>query len=290
MKALLTGAGGQLGRELLDTKPPTLEMTALDHSALDVSDPERVKKTVISVRPDVIVNAAAYTAVDRAELEPEAADAVNRRGVENLAAAAQIVGARIIHISTDYVFDGEAERPYRPADRPAPLSVYGATKLAGERALQESRIEDSIIIRTSWLYSVYENNFVKNMLRLMREKSELCVVSDQTGTPTWARNLAAAVWEFTGHPEAHGVYHWTDGGSATWLDFALAIQAEGMALGLLARSIPIHPIASSEFQAKALRPRYSVLDCAGSRRLLASTPDDWRASLHRMMAGLRAPE
>jgi len=197
MKALITGANGQLGRALASHAPAGIELIALTSAQLDVSDRAAVNAAFIDHAPAIIINAAAYTKVDAAEETPELADRVNHLGVAHLAQAALRSAARMVHISTDFVFDGMASHPYRPDARTAPLNVYGATKLAGERAAGQN----ALIIRTSWLYSAYGNNFVATMLRLMRERPELRVVDDQVGTPTSARSLADASLEVGRHQQ-----------------------------------------------------------------------------------------
>ena len=190
MRVLVTGAGGQVGRELVATAPATAVVVALERSALDITQPAAVRERVQSLQADVVINAAAYTAVDAAEGDPVSAYAVNGEGAANLASAAAACSARLIHLSTDFVFDGKQSRPYRPEDAPAPLNVYGASKLEGERQVLALCGHRGLIIRTAWVYSVHGRNFVKTVLRLLQEREELGVIFDQVGTPTWARTLA----------------------------------------------------------------------------------------------------
>ena len=278
MKALLIGANGQLGRTLSQFVPGNVSLEALDLPAIDITDQEQVEKVVSAALPDVIINAAAYTAVDRAEDELSLAFSINADGPKNLARAAVEYSARLIHISTDYVFDGTACRPYPPDAVCNPLGVYGKSKWEGEKQVQ-SIIDDHVIVRTSWLYSRYGNNFVLTMLRLMREKKELRVVADQIGSPTWAATLADAVWRIVAKPELKGIYHWSDAGVASWYDFAVAIQEEAVRLNILERATPIHPIASKDYPQKAKRPFYSVLACNASWQNLNKNPTHWRAAL-----------
>jgi dTDP-4-dehydrorhamnose reductase len=286
VKAIVVGAGGQVGWELRRQVPAGIELDALDRSALDLRDPELAAR-IAERAPDVIINAAAYTAVDRAESERELARAVNAEGAAALARAAHATGARLVHISTDFVFDGSSPRPYRPDDPPNPLGEYGTSKLLGERAVTEETRGSAVIVRTAWVYSAHGYNFVKTMLRLMTERDSLRVVADQVGTPSWAHLLAAALWEIALRPEIGGPLHWTDLGVASWYDFAVAIQEEALALGLLARPIAIEPIRSEDYPTPARRPAFSVLDKTLSLRLLGAERMHWREALRRMLRELK---
>jgi dTDP-4-dehydrorhamnose reductase len=286
MKVLVLGSKGQLGVSLAETAADDIQFIGLDLPDVDITDVSGLQECCLDVRPNIIVNAAAYTAVDRAESESELAAAVNVDGPKNIAAAARNFGARLIHISTDFVFDGSCSTPYKADAETHPVSVYGRTKRDGEQAVLEEMPDGAVIIRTSWLYSKTGVNFVKTMLRLMRERDALNVVADQRGTPTWANSLAEAVWGFALHADADGIYHWTDSGDATWHDFATAIRDEAISLGLLERRVPIHPIDTSEYPTPARRPPYSVLDCSAARALLGLEPPHWRVNLRRMLEGL----
>jgi dTDP-4-dehydrorhamnose reductase len=282
MKVLLTGAAGQLGRALLAGAPPGMQITALDVAELDITSSEAVAAAVAKLKPEAIINAAAYTQVDRAESDQPAAHAVNALGPENLARAANDAGARLIHISTDYVFSGAGTTPYRPNDPTAPLGVYGKTKLEGEqRALKHCG--KTLIVRTAWLYSANGANFVHTMLKLMRERDELRVVADQHGAPTWAATLAHVVWAGVERPALRGIYHWTDAGVTTWHGFAVAIQEEALALGLLARQVPVRAIRTQEYPTPARRPAYSVLDSAATVADFGVTQTPWRDALRAML-------
>lgn len=286
MKTLVLGSNGQLGQALADNVPDGAKYTGLDLPELDITNAGALLAICRRAKPDVIINAAAYTAVDQAESETELAIAVNVEGPRNVAEAARDVGARLIHISTDFVFDGEASVPYK-ADAPTnPLSVYGRTKRDGELAVLEAAPDTTAVVRTAWLYSKTGSNFVKTMLRLMNERDELSVVADQRGTPTWANSLAAAVWAFARAPELCGIFHWTDGGETSWYEFALAIQDEALSLGLLDKSIPIHAITTAEYPTAAARPRYSMLDCSTTCEVLGLHPKPWRVNLRRMLEGI----
>ena len=287
MKTLVIGGTGQLGQALGATVPAEFDLVAVDRAELDISDADQVSKVSREVRPAVIINAAAYTAVDEAESHEELAHAVNAVGPRNVAGAAMDVGARLIHVSTDFVFDGEAVEPYRPDSATHPLNSYGRSKFDGEQAVLKAMPGTAAVIRTAWLYSSTGANFVTTMLRLMRERDEVNVVADQRGTPTWANSLAEAVWALVDVREFHGIYHWTDAGECTWHEFAVAIQEEAISLGLLDRPIPIHPITTDEYPTAAKRPAYSVLDCSETIALLGLQPEPWRVNLRRMLKGMR---
>ncbi len=282
MKVLLAGGNGQLGKELQHCKPAGMELLALNSSELDIREAEAVTVKVGGFRPQVIINTAAYTAVDRAENEQEAAFAINGQGAANLAQAARMVGAYCLQISTDFVFDGTQSRPYLPMDRTNPLGVYGASKLAGEQLALAAHPEGMAIVRTAWLYSACGNNFVTTMLRLMAERETIGVVADQVGTPTWGSGLAEGLWQMC-CVQPKGIYHWTDAGVASWYDFAVAIQEEAVALDLLDREIPILPINTVDYPTPARRPAYSVLDKTQTWTALGMTPPHWRVALRRML-------
>tara|TARA_R110002096_G_scaffold6305_4_gene29254 strand:- start:13910 stop:14776 length:867 start_codon:yes stop_codon:yes gene_type:complete len=286
MKTLILGANGQLGKALADAGLGKSGVVSLDRSAVNIADADNVLNTVREIRPDFIVNAAAYTAVDKAEAESELAAAVNCEGPRNVALAARDCEARLIHISTDFVFDGDATSPYKPDAETNPQSVYGRTKRDGELAVLELMPESAAVVRTAWLYSATGNNFVNTMLRLMRERPTLSVVADQIGTPTWANSLAEGIWRLVGKPGLSGVYHWTDTGQASWHEFATAIRDEALELGLLDRSIEIKPITTDEYPTAAARPRYSVLDCSSTYSTADLNPRHWRINLKLMLEGL----
>lgn len=258
MRILVTGAEGQLGRELRDV----LEQNSpgitdyVGHDALDITDSTRVAAFVQLHNFSHIINCAAYTAVDRAEEQPGLCCAVNVDGARNLAHAAALSGAKFVHISTDYVFDGMTWKPYDETFPTNPVSVYGQSKLNGERAVAEV-CGDAIIIRTGWLYSAYGNNFVKTMLRLAQSHNSISVVSDQTGTPTYARDLARAIWQIINQATWHaGIYNFADEGVATWYDFATTI----MEISGMSDRVAVMPITTAEYPTAATRPPFSVLD------------------------------
>jgi dTDP-4-dehydrorhamnose reductase len=282
MKALIVGGKGQLGTTLTQTVPDGIEYRSLDLPEFDTTDPKNVEATIGDEQPDVIINASAYTAVDRAEEEVDLAFRVNATGPKNLALAARKAGSRLIHVSTDYVFDGTACTPYPPQAPCTPLGVYGKSKRQGEINILEV-IDDPLIIRTSWLYSQYGNNFVLTMLRLMKERDEIKVVADQIGAPTWASTLAAAIWAAVGKSQLKGIYHWSDAGVASWYDFAVAIQEEALSQANLTSVIPIHPIRTDQFPTQVPRPDYSVLDSTASWSDFDTEPMHWRAALRQML-------
>lgn len=282
MRVLLTGAGGQLGSEFVRAAPEAADLVALGRDEFDVRDHVAIEATLERLAPEVVVNAAAYTAVDQAESDAETALSVNAAAVEKLAAGAATRGARLVHISTDFVFDGRNSTPYKPADVPHPMSVYGRSKLAGERQALEV-LPSATVVRTSWLYSALGRNFVTNMLRLMAERDELRVVTDQVGSPTWALPLAEALWRIVGRDDMAGVWHWCDAGQCSWYDFACAIQQEARDRGLLADRIPIHPVTTAEFPTAAERPAMSALDDSATRAALGIRALPWRVALGRML-------
>ncbi|HEY1562844.1 MAG TPA: dTDP-4-dehydrorhamnose reductase [Caulobacteraceae bacterium] len=283
MKVMLVGAAGQVGRALVDAAPTDWTLAALTRSDLDIGDEAAVARAVETIGPDLIVNAAAYTAVDRAESEPELAFQINRDGAGHLAAAAARRDARLVHLSTDFVFGGPAGRPYRPDDPTGPLGAYGASKLAGEKAVAATAPE-ALILRTAWVYGpAAGSNFLATMLRLMAARPELGVVADQLGTPTSTLTLAEAIWTMVGK-EARGIWHFTDAGTASWYDFAVAIAEEAVAAGLLASAPPVRPISTEDYPTPARRPAYSVLDKTATFALLGAAAPHWRVALRAVLA------
>jgi dTDP-4-dehydrorhamnose reductase len=279
VKILLTGKNGQVGQELSRALAPLGEIIACDRSALDLAVADSIVVAVRSVGPEVVINAAAYTAVDRAEREPEAAHAVNTRGVAVLAEEAKRAGALLIHYSTDYVFDGAQDRPYVEEDAPNPLNVYGRSKLGGEQAIRQIDCAH-LILRTGWVYAERGKNFFLTMRRLLREKDEVRVVSDQVGAPTFAGDLAAATARLLGDhgapalAERRGVYHMTASGSTSWHGFATAIaRLEGFP------PTRVIPIASEDYTTVARRPKNSRLSNEKLLREFGVALPPWEASL-----------
>ena len=286
MKVLLTGAAGQLGQALIATKPPQVELIATSRCggegvlALDLADAAACRAAVQQHRPDGVLNAGAYTAVDRAESEPELAEAVNAGAPAAFAEALTATGGRLLQLSTDFVFDGAQGHPYAPEQQPSPLGVYGASKAAGEAAALQ--LPGARVLRTSWVYGPVGRNFCLTMLRLHRERvasgQPLAVVADQVGCPTSTHSLAADCWRAIGAGGPR-ILHWSDAGAASWYDFAVAIGELGVAAGLLERAARVVPIATADYPTTARRPSYSLLDCSGSRDGLGLEPMHWRAAL-----------
>jgi dTDP-4-dehydrorhamnose reductase len=281
MKALIVGSKGQLGRALVASAPAGMEVLAYASDTLNITDEAAVNAAVQVARPDFILNAAAYTAVDKAESDEARALAVNGTGVGVLAKAANSVGAKLAHVSTDFVFDGLSGVPYCPDAPTSPLGAYGRTKLAGELLAG-----DALVVRTAWVYAPRGNNFVRTMLRLMAERPEVKVVADQIGTPTYAPGLATALWTLA-TISVRGIHHYTDAGAASWYDFAVAIQEEALAIGLLPKAVPVIPISTADFPTPARRPHYSVLDKTSTFAALGGPAPHWRANLRIMLSEIK---
>ena len=285
MRTLILGAGGQLGRALVAAAPAGAEVVALGRADCDIADREAVTRRIATLRPRFVFNAAAYTAVDKAESEVEAARTLNGLAPGWVAEAARAAGSRFVHVSTDFVFDGSASRPLSPADPVAPLGVYGRSKADGEQAVAAAD-PDALIVRTAWVYAAEGANFLTTMLRLMGERDEVRVVADQVGTPTWAYSLASALWALARDGEG-GLHHFTDAGVASWYDFAVAIQEEARAAGLLDREARIVPIATADYPTPAKRPAFSVLDKSATWRLIGGPAPHWRANLRACLQEYR---
>lgn len=275
MKVLITGARGQLGRSLIARAPAAAELHPVDVAECNLADAAAIAALVRKLSPDLIINAAAYTAVDKAEDDEDTARAINARAVGALVAAHS---GKLVHVSTDFVFDGTSSRAYRPDDERNPLSAYGRTKAEGEDYLRGS----DILVRTAWVYTAGGANFVRTMLRLMKERPCINVVADQIGAPSWAPGLARVIWGLVAR-DASGTFHHSDAGVASWYDFAVAIQEEALALGLLEKAVPITPIPTSAYPTPARRPPFSLLDCSKTRELLGDGHTHWRENLRRML-------
>jgi dTDP-4-dehydrorhamnose reductase len=288
VRVLVLGGGGQVASAVVAAAPAQHQVVARTRAELDIGDEAAVARAFADSRPEWVINAAAYTAVDLAEDLPAQAVAVNDTAVGVLAAAASTTGCRLLHLSTDFVFDGKSNRAYLPADQTNPLSVYGVSKLGGERQVLK-RAVGGLVLRTAWVYAATGRNFVLTMLRLMREKEQLSVVCDQIGTPSWAAGIASAIWGLVEAQAPGGVYHWTDLGVASWYDFAVAIQDEALARGLLSRAVPITPILSAAYPTRARRPAFSVLDTASTRALIKVPARHWRHNLRTMLDDIRTP-
>lgn len=287
MKVLVTGGDGQLGTELcLRLRAAGHDAIAFTHREADFTRPEAVRTAVTGQRADWVVNCAAHTAVDKAESDADLAYAVNRDGAGALAGAVAGYGGRLIHISTDFIFDGAQSHPYREDDAPHPLGVYGASKWAGEQAVRAA-LPDAVILRTAWVHGAHGHNFVRTMLRLAAERDELTVVDDQIGTPSWTGDIADALIALM-DADARGVYHFTNEGVASWYDFAVAILDEARALGFPVKARRVRPIPTAAYPTPARRPAYSVLDKQKIRALLGRPIPHWRESLITMLRELQA--
>jgi len=299
MKVIITGAAGQLGQALRRVAPAEigavpLELIATSRSGgagtipLDLADAKACRALVQEHRPDWLINAGAYTAVDKAETEPELAQAVNAGAPAAFAQALQATGARLLQVSTDFVFNGAQGLPYRPDQPVDPLGVYGASKAAGERAAAVALAPDRLcILRTSWVYGPVGKNFLLTMLRLMREREQLGVVADQVGCPTATAGLAQACWAVL-EQGVSGVHHWSDVGAASWYDFAVAIAELGKVAGLLENPARINPITTADYPTPAQRPSYSLLDCTATRQALQRSPLHWREALRQVIGDVVA--
>lgn len=297
LKILITGAGGQLGRQLsnlldeessfmviaTDTQASGNDMP--DTALMDITDPDQTKRVIEKSTPDWIINCAGYTAVDRAEEESEKAMMINRDGVTNLVSAATMSGARLIHISTDFVFNGTKSTPYTEDDPVSPVSAYGRSKAEGEA--EAMKYNKSMVIRTSWLYSLYGTNFVKTILKLSSERDEIRVVADQTGTPTYAGDLAAAIVKIIkdvekgNAPFHNGILNYSNSGSCSWYQFAVAITAGG------SRKTKIIPVTTAEYPVAAKRPAMSVMDTGKIERLYGVNVPPWEKSLKLTLENLK---
>ena len=283
MKVLITGAAGQLGGALLRSAPAAVDTVAVDRQALDICDASAVAKCLAAVRPGLVLNAAAYTAVDKAESEREQAFAVNAHAVGILARACRDRDVRLIHVSTDFVFDGAQGRPYQPDEPPNPLNVYGASKLAGEQEIAATAGLRWLVVRSAWIYSAVGRNFLLTMLRLFRERTTVSVVCDQIGTPTSAMSLAHCLWRAVEDTGSSGILHFTDSGVASWYDFATAIYEEARAAGMLGNVVEVVPIATAQYPTPARRPAYSVLDKRATVERLRIAPPHWRSALRSVL-------
>lgn len=292
MKILLTGANGQVAREIASLgRGAGHEVYTLNHANLDITDAEKVRRTIEEGDGELVINAAAYTAVDRAEQESEAAFAVNRDGPAHLASACAHKGIPLFHISTDYVFDGTQEGPYREDDPAAPLGVYGRSKWEGEETIRQ-RLPAHLILRVSWIFGTGGQNFVKTILRLAREREELRVVADQRGRPTYAGDIADVLVHLTDRLETEGsldwgTYHYAGAPTTTWHGFAETILERARAFESL-KAQKVVPIATEDFPTPAKRPANSILDCTRIRETYGIEPSPWERGLDTMLRALHA--
>jgi dTDP-4-dehydrorhamnose reductase len=287
MRVLVTGAHGQVGYELLQRVPEGFAVFGYGSQDLDISNTEQVRAVFEAVKPELIINAAAYTAVDKAESDVERAYAVNSDGVGFLATAAENLGIPLLHISTDYVFSGEGDKPYTPDDVTGPTGVYGLSKLAGEKQLQ-AQCSRHLVLRTSWVFGAHGNNFVKTMLRLGSDRDTLSVVADQHGAPTSAGSIADTLWALASiyRQEGHlvwGVYHYSGVPACSWYNFANEIFTQAVSLGLLEKSPDVTAITTAEYPTPAKRPMWSVLDCKKLADAHGLLPRGWRKDLQHIL-------
>ena len=292
MKILLTGSSGQLGQAIVKSKPSFVELIATTRHELDLADDESLRKAVRQHQPDWVINSGAYTAVDKAEDEKELAMSVNAIAPKMFAQELSNTGGKLLQLSTDYVFDGKQDFPYKTNQQKKPLGVYGATKAAGEDAIYEvlGNSNQALIIRASWLIGPVGKNFMKTMIRLHRSKKEIQVVSDQISCPTSTLTLAKACWRaidkhnnFEPNVLNPQILHWSDEGSASWYELAKVIGELGHKIGLIERPAKVIPISSKEYPTRAKRPKYSVLDCTSTRQFLNLEAIHWKESILRVM-------
>lgn len=291
MRILLIGKDGQLGHDLLPVLAALGEVISVGRTTLDLENPDAIRQTLRDIQPDVTINAAAYTAVDRAESEPKRATAINGIAPTVIAEVTQELGAALLQVSTDYVFDGQKNTPYIEDDPTHPISVYGQSKLLGEKSVRAA-CDRHMIVRTSWVYGIGgKGNFVKTMLGLGAEREELRVVVDQVGSPTWTGDLSQAIAKLVCHLSSSadeqtatsGIYHFTNSGAISWYDFAVAIFEEAAALEFPLKVRRVIPITTAEYPTQALRPAYSVLSDKKTSALLGSPAPHWRQGLRHML-------
>jgi dTDP-4-dehydrorhamnose reductase len=295
-RVLVIGRSGQLANELRVTAPTNVHLVLVGRDDIDLSNKASLAAMFEAQQFDVVINTSAYTAVDKAETDVDAAYALNQQAVENIAVACNANDCLLVHVSTDFVFgvqltDSHNSReniPWKTDDVTNPQGVYAQSKRAGEQAIQATYSENSVIIRTSWLYSSFGNNFVKTMLGLMNSRPELAVVSDQMGSPTYARGLAGFIWRLLQADTRLAVYHWSDAGATSWHGFAEEIAKQGAELGMIETLPTINTTTTEAFAAPAPRPAYSVMDCAKAYELKSATP--WQQHLSEMLHTLKAQE
>ena len=298
MKVLLTGAAGQLGQALINATPEGIELLASSRNggeglqALDLADATACRQAIKEHRPDWVLNAGAYTAVDKAESEPELAEAVNGDAPRAFAEAIKEHGGRLLQLSTDFVFNGQQGSPYRVDQNRDPLGVYGASKASGEEAVEEllGASGQGLVLRTSWVIGPVGKNFALTMLRLHRDKEQLGVVADQVGCPSSTLNLASACWQAIQlHSQGiniQPVLHWCDGGAASWYDVSVAVGELAMELGRLDYAATVNPITTDDYPTPAKRPSYSLLDCQSTRQVLQLQAQPWRAALKNVLQAI----
>lgn len=285
-KVLVIGKSGQLAQELVKMCSTPFEVIALGRNEIDITNSQAISDALALHKAEAVINASAYTAVDKAEEDQEAAFALNESAVKNLATACKRQNTRFIHVSTDFVFDGNENRAYMPNSKTNPKGIYGASKLAGEKAVLSTYPENSIIVRTSWVYSTFANNFVKTMLKLMASRDSLGVVADQIGCPTYAKDLASFLLMLVNQTGPDSIYHWSDNGVASWYDFAVAIHDIALNEGLLTKPIAIEPIGTEDYPTPATRPAFSLLNQKSSQPIKKAK--HWTENLQHCIKELKA--
>lgn len=277
MRALIFGPDGQVGRAIIKYAPIGWDLFPVSRREVDLSHLQKISDTIKTIMPDLIINAAAYTAVDNAETDEDIATIINGIAVGVISQAAKEVGSYFIHISTDYIFDGTSRKPYTPYDKPCPINAYGRSKLLGEKSV----VGSGLVVRTSWVYSCHGQNFLNTILRLLNEKSSIRVVNDQIGAPTSSEDLAKAVWELEAY-RSIGILHYTNSGFTNRFEFASLIRDFGCQFGLVPKSSILLPISSAEYTTKAARPMYSILDTKETDALIGKSRD-WKAALESVI-------
>jgi len=280
---VITGARGQLGQELVNICPIDVDLITFSHKELDITATKSLNELLTSMKPDVIINTASYTNVDLAESNSDLAFQINASAVAELASIAKKIHARLIQLSTDYIFDGQQLTPYKPSDTPNPINVYGQSKWLGEQLALTNNPENTLIIRTSWLYSTYQKNFVIKILQQLKSADDLNIVADQIGAPTWAHQLAKVIWATINNPKLTGTLHWSDAGHCSWYEFALSIHQQALKLGFIKSAKNLKPILSESLTAPATRPAYSVLDTQETTKILGIMPIHWQENLMQML-------
>ncbi|KKO47850.1 dTDP-4-dehydrorhamnose reductase [Arsukibacterium sp. MJ3] len=286
LKVAITGANGQLGYQLVKKLTGKVTLKAFDRAGLDIANAAEVDSSLMAFAPDVIINAAAYTAVDKAEQEQELAASINEFGPENLAKIASRLGAVLIHVSTDYVFDGTSQQPYVETDITNPQSVYGVTKLAGELAVVK-HCSKHIILRTAWVFAEHGNNFVKTMLRMAQSRPELGVVADQMGGPTYAGDIANTIIAIVGQLDTQneqrwGIYHYSGMPFVSWKQFAQQIFAHAVQQQLIVKAPVVNAITTEQYPTPAKRPAFSMLNCSKIQQAFAIKPSSWQVALNNL--------
>lgn len=290
MRVLIPGSAGLIGTALRSQAPAGVEAVGLDLPELDITDSEAVQRAVDYYQPDVLINAAGYLALDKAETTEQAeAMRVNAEGPRYLAQALARRGARMVHISTNYVFNGQSGTPYQPGDPTDPVSVYGLSKRNGELAVLEALGSRAVVVRTSWVHAAYGNSFMRTILKILKERGTVRVVNDQLGTPTKAQSLADGLWRAALDPAVSGLHHWTDAGVASWYDYAVAVAEEGVALNLLPVSVNVVPVTTADYPLPAARPAYGVMAKEATIEAFGMSPPHWhtnvRKSIHEIAKG-----